>query len=64
MLRTRNSIPFGPLAVLGCFFIAACSGGGGKASPSVVGTSGSLTLIAQSSVTPPSDIGHASRPGT
>ena len=61
MLKSGISIASCLLGALCCCFTAACSGGGGKASLSVVGMSGTLTLIAQSSVEPPSDIGAAYR---
>jgi hypothetical protein len=60
MLEAGISSAFRPVAALVCFFAAACSGGEGKASPSVVGMSGTLTLIVQSSVGPPSDVSESS----
>jgi hypothetical protein len=60
MLKTGNSIAFCLVAALGCISIAACSDSTGKASPSVVGTSGTLTLIAESSVRPRSDVSDGS----
>jgi hypothetical protein len=60
MLKAGISSAFRPVAALVRFFAAACSGGEGKVCPSVVGVSGTLTQIGQSSVGPPSNVSESS----
>jgi hypothetical protein len=60
MLKTRISVAFCSVAALSCFSSTACSGGGGKANPTLIGTSGTIILVARSSTGRPPDVSDGS----
>lgn len=62
MRKKRISIALCLAAALGCVSGAACSGGGGKATLRLIGTSGVITLVARSSVGHSPDASDGSDP--